>query len=78
MTNDVLIFLIPDLSVDVHHIPRVLKLSDVTVAEQRVLLVRIKQGEVLHNDSWKEINKCECHKMLISNEWKIHQWWIID
>ena len=38
------------LPVDVHHVPRVLKLSDVVVAEQRILFVRVEQREVLHDD----------------------------
>jgi len=39
-------------AVDVDHIPRGLKLSNVRVAQQRVLLVGVEQREILHYNSY--------------------------
>ena len=37
-------------AVDINHVPGCLKLSYVTVAEQRIFLIGVEQREVLHND----------------------------
>ncbi len=42
------------LSIYIDHVPGVLELPDVIVAEQSVFLVGVKQREVLHDDSCKQ------------------------
>ena len=39
------------LSIDINNVPGILKLSNVIIAQQGILLIGIKQTEVLHNDS---------------------------
>ena len=59
------------LPVDVHHVPRVLKLSDVVVAEQRILFVRVEQREVLHDDGCntaQRVTPVLLHTLLLTRE----------